>query len=741
MMQKLRYTHPAEKWEDGFPLGNGRLGAMAGGDPVHDEIVLNEESVWSGPFRDRNNASAPEHLGEIRRLLAKGDTAAAEELTRAALTGRPRNQAVYQPLGTLCVETRHAGYAGYLRELDLSRAVASVEYDCGGVRYRREMFVSAPKNALVIRFTADRPRSVSLRASLFRCGMLDYLLPGEADDPQTVCIRGGSGVDFCAFLRLTASGAEVEKIGDYLIAEKADEATLFLTAGTSFRGEGWREAALQALLKTAETPYAQLLSEHEADYGAYFGRVELELTHGPSLDLLPTDERLERFRSGQSDNGLPALYFDFGRYLLISCSRPGSLPANLQGLWNKDLDPPWGSKYTININTQMNYWPAESCALPECHLPLFDLMERMAAHGRDTARVMYGCRGIVAHHNTDLWGDTAPQDLWMPATYWVMSLPWLCTHVWQHYEYTEDAVFLRRCWPILRDTALFFTDYLVEDEKGRLVVCPSVSPENSYVHPVTGQTTCLCAGCTMDSQILRDLFRICIACSRLLGTDAPLAEQLAAMLPKLPATEVHSNGTIKEWPEEYEEVEVGHRHISHLYGLFPSEQITPDGTPELALAARRTLERRLSHGGGHTGWSRAWIVNFWARLGDGEKAWENLRLLFQRSTLPSLLDSHPPFQIDGNFGGTAGIANMLLQCAGGKILLLPALPGEWSEGSARGLRAKGNLSFSLAWRGGKLTGLTVNAKTERVVVLRCGQAERSVALAPGENRVDPTVFG
>lgn len=739
-MQKLWYAQPAEKWEDGFPLGNGTLGAMEGGNPVCDNIQLNEESLWSGPYRDRNNREAPKYLNEIRSSLFQGETARAEELTKFAMTGRPRNETVYQALGTLCVETNHFTYSDYRRELDLSSAVASVEYDCGGVHYRREMFVSAPDRVFVLRFTADKPHSISLNSSLFRGGFLDYLRPAETDDPEATCMMGGNGISFCAYQKMRAFGAPVEKISDFLSVRNADEVQIFLSASTSFRTSGYRVRARKTVEHAMTFSYDNLLKRHADDYGTYFGRVRLELGHDSALDSIPTDERLKRLSSGSEDTGLAALYFDFGRYLLISSSRAGTLPANLQGLWNKDLDPPWGSKYTININTEMNYWPAESCGLPECHMPLFRFLKRMAEHGRETAHAMYHCRGIAAHHNTDIWGDTAPQDLYMPATYWVMSFPWLCTHIWQHYEYTEDVAFLREYWPILHDTALFFIDYLVKDPKGRLVVCPTVSPENSYIHPATGQVAHLSAGCTMDSQILRDLFHICIRSSKILQTGGELARKLEKMLPLLPQTEVHSNGTIREWPEEYEEVEIGHRHISHLYGLFPSEQITPDGTPELAEAAKKTLERRLSHGGGHTGWSRAWIINFWARLQDGEKAWENLRMLFERSTLPSLLDNHPPFQIDGNFGATAAIANMLLQCVEGKLLILPALPQEWNCGSISGIRAKGNLSLDIKWENGALTALSVSSSAEKTVVLCYRNSEQKVDLKVGNNAIPVDLF-
>lgn len=740
-MKQLWYRQPAAKWEDSLPLGNGRQGAMVGGDPACDCIQLNEESLWSGLFRDRNNRDSLRCLGEIRRLLFAGETGRAEELARCAMTGTPADETVYQPVGNLNVETRHRNYTRYRRTLDLETAAAEVEYESGGVRFRRTAFLSAPDNVLVLRFTADRPGSVSFRSILSRPGCLDCVTSSDPPDAHSAVMEGGTGILFRTVQSVRTSGGHICKIGDCLVVDGADEAELFVSTVTSFAEADYRAAANETVVRAMEKSYEQLFEVHRDEYREFFRRMELKLGYDASLDALPTDERLNRFRSGESDNGLAALYFDFGRYLLIASSRPDSLlPANLQGIWNKDPDPAWGSKYTININTEMNYWPAESCGLADCGQPLFRHLKRMAAHGRDTARMMYGCRGIAAHHNTDVWGDTAPQDVWMPATFWVMSFPWLCTHIWQHYEYGGDLAFLEEYWPVLRDTALFFTDYLVEDPAGRLVVCPSLSPENSYVHPKTGETAHLCAGCTMDSQILRDLFRICIRASELLGKDGKLAERLKQMLPRLPETAVHSNGTIREWPEEYEETEIGHRHISHLYGLFPSEQITPEDTPELARAARKTLERRLSHGGGHTGWSRAWIINFWARLHDGEKAWENIRLLLERSTLDSLLDSHPPFQIDGNFGGTAGMANMLLQCVGGRAELLPALPKEWKSGSVRGIRGKGSLSFDMAWENGRLTSLSIIAAKPREIDLHLGQARAAVRLHAGRNQIDPAAL-
>ena len=447
-------------------------------------------------------------------------------------------------------------------------------------------------------------------------------------------------------------------------------------------------------------------------------------------DRIPTDERIRRAAEGSVDVGLAPLYFDFGRYLLISCSREGTLPATLQGIWNKDMLPPWDSKYTININLQMNYWLAENCNLSECHRPLFELIRKMVPNGRDTARRMYGCRGFMAHHNTDIWGDTVTQDHWLPGSYWVMGAAWLCTHQWTHYEYTKDVDFLRESFPIMREAALFFLDFLIEDG-GYLKTCPSVSPENTFILP-SGERGSNTAGVTMDNQILRDLFGQCIEAAKVLGVEDELNEQIKAAREKLAPTRIGPKGNILEWQEDYEEAEPGHRHISHLFGLHPSEQITMDKTPELAKAARVTLERRLANGGGHTGWSRAWIINHYAKLWDGEEAYENLEQLFARSTLPNLFDNHPPFQIDGNFGATAAIGEMLVQSTAERIVLLPALPGAWKSGHVKGLCVKGDAEVDLYWKDGVLTRAVLRAKKDIRTNVRYGEKIREVSLRAGQ---------
>lgn len=664
----------------------------------------------------------------------------------------------------------------YVRELDLKNAISRVSYTVDGVTCFREMFISKPYDTFVIKLSADKPASLDFTAKLERYRFCDGVCKWGNDGIALYANQGRGAIAFAFGIRLKHKGGKASLIGERICVTGADEAVLYITASTTYQIPApfqdkyisdWERTNREKLVnytgnkndiknnvennntdipqwlkreknlstairdmllddmrnitdKAMSCEYEALKESHIKDYTALFDSMRLDISGGNDMESLPVDERLKNVQAGKTDVGLAAMMFNFGRYLLISCSRKGTLAATLQGLWNKDYLPPWDSKYTININTQMNYWPAECCNLSECHMPLFELINKMRAGGRRTAREMYGCRGFVAHHNTNIYGDTAPQDLWYPGTFWTMGAAWLCTHLWTHYIYTLDMEFLIQAFPVMAECALFFVDFLVERD-GYLVTSPSVSPENTYVLS-SGEKGSVCVGAVMDNQILRDLFTDCIQAYRILGkelTDSisiPGADNMDALisdiqysLSKLAPTRISDDGRILEWNKDYGEAEPGHRHISHLYGLFPSGQINVDDTPELARAARNTLEYRLSNGGGHTGWSRAWIINHYARLRDPQKAWENITRLMDSSTYPNLFDKHPPFQIDGNFGLTAAIANMLVESSMNKAVVLPALPDEWKNGSVEGLCLVGNGRISISWESHRLTALFITA--------------------------------
>ena len=719
-MSTIWFNKPAGIWEEALPLGNGKLGAMIYGGTIRDQIALNEETMWSGGYTDRNNPDAKEALPKVRRLILDGKISEAEDLMQLAFAGCPNDMRVYQTLGDLMIDQKDPGeILDYHRELDLDTAVCTTTYRTADTAYEKEYFISAPANLLVIHMKAKGEKKLNFQAKMERWHFFGGTMRTNDNGVALWGKLADDGLDFYTKVTGTAKGGKLYAMGRSLVAEDADEVTLYYCAATNFWGDEPEAYVNKKLAEGMAKDYSALKEEHIADYQNYFNRVKLELyseeevkagvdrttKHALASRSQPTGELLEHVRNGEIPTTLLETYFDFGRYLLISSSRPGTLPGNLQGIWCKDFTPPWGCKFTININTQMNYWPAETCNLSECHTVLFDHIERMGEHGRETAKKMYGCRGFVAHHNTDIWGDTAPQDLWIPGTYWVMGAAWLCTHQWTHYLYTQDKEFLQRAFPVMREAALFFLDFMIEHD-GYMVTCPSVSPENTFILP-SGERGCNSAGVTMDNQILRDLFTQCIKSAEILGVEDELNEQIKTQLARLRPTRIASNGTLMEWDQEYEEAEPGHRHISHLFGLYPSTQMTLEDTPELTAAAEKTLERRLSMGGGHTGWSCAWIINLYARLQKSEKVYETLKKLFSNSTLTNLFDNHPPFQIDGNFGATAAIVEMLIQARNGKVFLLPALPKQWPCGRIAGVRLPGNAEATLSWNDGKVTEFTV----------------------------------
>lgn len=745
-MSNIWFDRPAEVWEEALPLGNGRLGAMVFGGTASEHLALNEECVWYGSYRDRNNPDAREQLPRIRQLIQDGKIHEAERLIRLSLSGCPDSMRPYQSLGDLHLDMEAPGeILNYRRSLDLSCALCQVEYRTEDTVYQREYFTSAPDNLLVIRLRAQGKKKISFTALLRR--QLFFTGTRKAGD-HSIALWGHLGEDGLRYdmqLSGRAAGGRLYTMGETLVAEEADEVLLLFCAATSFNHENPGLYVQRQIAAGFEKGFERLFWDHMVDYRGYFDRMSLKLgitpdssearnTQNPQEgENLPTNQLLESVKTGPLPDRLVETYFDFGRYLLISCSRPGTLPATLQGLWNKDMLPPWGSKFTININTEMNYWPAETCNLSECHTALFDHIKRMVENGRKTAQTMYGCRGFVAHHNTDIWGDTAVQDLWIPGSYWVMGAAWLCTHQWTHYQYTLDKEFLADAFPIMREAALFFLDFMIEKD-GYLVTCPSVSPENTFILP-NGERGSNSTGVTMDNQILRDLFTQCIEAAKILGVDDELNAQIAQARNRLRPTRIASNGTLMEWEAEYEEAEPGHRHISHLYGLHPSNQITLEDTPELAEAAKKTLERRLSMGGGHTGWSCAWIINLYAKLQEGEKAYQNLKKLFTNSTLPNLFDNHPPFQIDGNFGAAAAIVEMLVQARNGKVFLLPALPKQWSDGGRlAGVRLPGNAEAVLEWKDGRVTGFRVTAGNDWAAEVYANGTAARMEVKAGETK-------
>lgn len=733
---KLWYTAPAREWVEALPIGSGKLGAMIFGGVREERIQLNEDSLWYGGKVDRSNPDAGKSLGEIRRLLMAGRLEEAERLAKLSLTSTPKNIAPYQTLGDLTLEFRGAGgsLTDYKRELDLTEGVVQIGYTSEGVRYRREALASYVDGVIAIRFTADVAGSLSFDAHLGR-RPFDGESRGHDDTIYMSGQCGPDGVRYCAAVKLVAEGGKTEIVGDFLTVTAADSATLYIAAATTFRCDDPVQACLRTLGAAAAKGYDAIRLDHVRDYSELFGRVSLELGEAGEAEKLPTNERLKAFRAGGADEGLLALFFQYGRYLLIASSRPGSLPANLQGVWNESHTPPWESDYHLNINLQMNYWPAELCNLAECHEPVFDLMDRLRETGRVTAKSMYGARGFTAHHATDLWAESNVVGLYMPAVIWPMGGAWMALHLWEHYRYGMDVEFLRkRAYPTLKEAALFLLDFLVEDARGRLVTAPSLSPENTYRLP-NGESGRLCVGPSMDSQIIHAVFTACLEAIDALGAEAEEAEfraEVSSALVRLPEPQIGRSGGLMEWSEDYEEVEPGHRHISHLFALHPGEQITPRHEPELAAAARKTLERRLANGGGHTGWSRAWIVEFWARLGDGDASHEHLGALLAKSVHPNLFGDHPPFQIDANFGGTAALAEMLLQSHRGELALLPALPAAWPEGRVSGLRARGGYTVDLSWGEGKLREAVIASEHGGSVNVRYAGGGLELKLAAGE---------
>ncbi|HEY1342012.1 MAG TPA: glycoside hydrolase family 95 protein [Bryobacteraceae bacterium] len=728
----LWYRHPATLWVEALPVGNGRMGAMVFGGVAHERIQFNEDSVWTGEPHDYAHKGAYKHLGEIRDLLWAGKQKEAEDLAMKEFMSEPLRQKAYQAFGDLLLEfpgVDEAQITGYKRSLDIDTGIAAVEYTTGGVTYRREMFASHPADAIVIRLTASQPGALSFDASL-KMAHKDNAVEGGA-------------IRFEARL----SGPQHVRGGD--------SATLILTGATNFKNyrdvsgnPAARNDAVLAALRNKS--YEALRAEHIADYQRLFRRVSLDLGTTPAAKL-PTDERIQAFAGG-NDPALVALVFQFGRYLMIGSSRPGGQPANLQGLWNESNNPPWDSKYTDNINTEMNYWPVEETNLSECHLPLFDALKDLAVSGGITSKEQYNARGWVLHHNFDLWRGTAPINASNHGI-WETGGAWLSTHLWEHYLFTGDKAFLRdTAYPLMKGAALFFVDAMVKDPKtGYLITGPSNSPEQGG----------LVMGPTMDRQIVRTLFGETIAAAKILNADADLRDQLTSMRKQIAPNRIGKYGQLQEWLEDKDDPNNKHRHQSHLYGVYPGSEITPYGTPDLFKAARQSL---IFRGDEATGWSMGWKVNLWARFLDGDHAYKILQNLIQPASdkpahaglFANLFDAHPPFQIDGNFGATAGITEMLLQSQDPYgtptsltpvqmgdaefVHLLPALPSALPDGKVSGLRARGGLDIAIEWRAGKLVSATLTARESKPVKVRYAGREAEFQAKAGETwHVGPDV--
>ncbi|WP_438347624.1 glycoside hydrolase family 95 protein [Paenibacillus sp. FA6] len=717
---KLVEKRPASVWTEAFPIGNGRLGGMIFGGVQNERIQLNEDSMWYGGPKGNDNPASIGKLEEIRRLLKEGKPQEAERLALLNMTNAPHYFGPYQPLGDLLIKLEgHETAFDYRRELNIQTGVASVKYKIGTTQYSREVFSSAVDQVVMIHLTASEPGALSLTARLSR-----RPFEGEfsREDVGILTMKGQCGPDgvhYAAVLQAVVDGGETQTVGSYIDIREANSVILIISAQTSFRySDPYREALKQAA-QAASIPYVELKKMHVQDHRNLFDRVALELgtKANKEFEEIPTSERLLNYRQDDADRGLEALFYQYGRYLLIASSRPGSLPANLQGIWNESFTPPWESDFHLNINLQMNYWIVETGNLPECHEPLFDLIDRLVVNGRDTAHKLYGARGFVAHSTTNIWAESGIFSAWVPAIFWPTGGAWLALHLWEHYRYNNSELFLReRAYPVIKEAALFFLDYLVEDGDGQLVTSPSLSPENSYVTE-GGEVGALCVGPSMDSQIVYAIFTACIEASERLGMDQSFQNECMTARSRLPKPQIGRHGQLMEWSVDYEEAEPGHRHISHLFALHPGEQILPHQMPELGAAARVTLERRLAHGGGHTGWSQAWIANFWARLGDGDNSHNSLQDLLCKAVHPNLFGDHPPFQIDANFGGAAAIQEMLLQSHRGQIRLLPALPSVWSSGSVQGLRARGGYTIDIKWSDGILEEAKISAESDNECVI------------------------
>jgi alpha-L-fucosidase 2 len=753
----LWYRQPATSWNEALPVGNGRLGTMIFGGIQSERLQLNEGSLWSGAPQDADNPAASGAIPRIRQLLFEGRYSEAESLANTALScrndgsGHGRGARLpfgcYQTLGDLRIDFQHeAGVpTNYRRELDLSTATARVRYDLGGVHFEREVIASYPDQVIAVRLRASRPGALSFRAQLSRSEAASVSSVGQNE----LLLRGqmwnGSawqGVKFAARVRVLTTGGSVSAGLDGVTVTGADEAVLILAAATDYRMQlpDWRQSdpeftttdrleAAGSYRATTPSPMIRVWNQIRAaqvrDYRVIFERVKLDLGRTPVANA-PTDQRLQAIKQGTADPSLIALHFNFGRYLLIGSSRVESMPANLQGSWAYNLQTPWNGDYHTNINLQMNYWCAETANLTECFEPLERYIAFLTGPGAKTSRTHYNARGWTVHSYTNPWGFTSPGEVPLVAGLSPSGGAWMSQHLWEHYAFSGDREYLQRVFPILRGSAEFTLDWVVpHPQTGKLLAGPATSPENRFF-TAKGERAGLCMGPAIEQQLAWDAFTNYLEAASVLGVEEPTMEEVRKALSALQGPQIGSDGRILEWNEELKEVEPGHRHVSHLFALFPGRQITPRGTPELAAAARKSLEARLAGGGGRSGWSRAWWVLFRARLGEGDRAEEDLRVLLAEATLPNLFSNQPPFQIDGNLGSVASVCEMLVQSHAGEIELLPALPSSWRNGRVTGLRARGGFEVDLSWADGRVTDYRIKSSERRKVHVRVHGSVRTV---------------
>jgi len=732
---KLWYDEPAEAWTEALPVGNGRLGAMVYGTVAKEHIQFNEETLWTGEPHDYSHEGAHEYLAQIRELLFEGKQKEAEQLAMNEFMSVPLRQKAYQPFGDLFIEfSGHEDYYNYSRELDLETAICRTSYFSDGVRFLREVFVSHPDQVIVVHLETDRKNSLNFTLGLDADHEEKSISTRENEQSLKVAIKDGA-LFGKAEMKITTDG-DFSNNDSTISVTNASEAVIYLSASTNY--VNYKDVSKdpeselhEVFASISEKAYESILEDHVIDHQSLFNRFDLNF--GESLrDSLPTDERLEMFWDDPVDPAFVALYVQYGRYLLIASSREGTHPANLQGIWNDRLKPPWDSKYTTNANAGMNYWPAEITNLSECHEPMIRLVEECAETGVLTAKEHYNCGGWVLHHNTDIWRGTAPINASNHGI-WLGGSGWLSHHLWEHYLFTLDKEYLaRRAYPVLKGAALFYSEFLIKDPKtGWLISTPSNSPE------IGG----LVAGPTMDHQIIRSLFRACIEASETLEIDREFATHLKVLIPKIAPNQIGQHGQLQEWLEDKDDPEIHHRHVSHLWGLHPGNEINQEDTPELMEAAKQSLIFRGDEG---TGWSLAWKINYWARLMDGNHAYKLIKMLFRPvesnsanyrrgGSYINLFDAHPPFQIDGNFGGAAGIVELLIQSQNDKIDLLPALPDALSEGNISGVCARGGFELSFSWENSKLKSVSVLSKAGKPCVLRYGEKNIQFETVKGES--------